>query len=109
MEIDTQQVSTQLLNTQTSSSAQQRVDNELDKEIEETALSTDSTLDLSDAGQTLAAATVTETNDTTEVDNEEDAQQSVEQFQQDAANDPSLTEQAQSNNVTSDAVQSLIG
>ena len=109
MEIDTQQLSTQLLNTQETSTTQQPVDNEQDNEIEETALNTDSTSEISDGGQVLASSTVTETSDTAEINNEADAQQSVEQFQQDAANDSSLTEQAQSSTVTSEIVESLIG
>lgn len=108
MEIDTQQLS-QVSTAQVNSTVQQPADNELDNETEETALSTGSTSEISDGGQILASSTVTETSDTAEVDNEADAQQSVEQFQQDAANDSSLTEQAQSNNITSDIVESLIG
>ena len=108
MDIGTLQSSTQSSTTQVSPPVPQPVNDEIDNETEETALSTDSTLALSDAAQTLATSTVIKTNDTAEIDNENKARLSVQQFQKDADNDPSLTELAQSNNATSKAVESLI-
>jgi len=109
MDIGTLQPGTQSSTTQVNPPKLQPVKDDIDNEIEETALSTDSTLALSDEGQTLATSTVTKTNNTAKIDNEDKARLSVQQFQKDAVNDPSLTELAQSNNATSKAVESLIG
>ena len=56
-----------------------------------------------------AIALSTSTDNESTINTEEDAQAAVQQFQQDAANDPTLTQEAQSTNLTSDVVSQLIG
>ena len=109
MKFDNLQLNTPLTSSSVNSAAQQPIDEKLDNEREETAPSTASTLTFSDTGQTLASQKVTKTYATKEINNEDEALQSLKQFQLNAANDALLTEQAQSANITSTVVRNLLG
>jgi len=82
--------------------------NEQETQAQETELSTESTVNLSTKAQRLSEED-TSNETTTTISTQEEAEESVAQFQQDAANDPSLTQSAQSSSLTSDQVSQLIG
>jgi len=105
MEISPLQSSTQPL-TSTESTAQPPV-NEQEELAQETDLNTESTVTLSSEAQNLSSSTETDSEST--VNTEAEAEAAVTQFQQDAANDPVSTEEAQSSNLTSEVVSRLIG
>jgi len=107
MEINGQQNTVQQTTTPASSAQTQPV-NEQETQAQETELSTESTVNLSPEAQKLSEDS-TSNETTTIISTQEEAEESVTQFQQDAANDPSLTESAQSNTLTSDQVSRLIG
>jgi len=104
MEINSVQTSTQQSASSTEATQQQPV-NEQEERASETDLNTESTVTLSTEAQNLSSSTETESS----INNEEEAQESVQQFQQDAANDPTVTQDAQSSNLTSKVVGELLG
>jgi len=108
MEINTQTSSLQSV-ASTESTLQQPV-NEQEEVANETDLSTESTVTLSSEAQSLSSsAEASSADNESTINTEEDAQAALQQFQQDAANDPTLTQEAQSSNLTSDVVSQLIG
>lgn len=107
MEISTQLTNSQPAASSVNSSTAQPPVNEQQTQAKEAELNTVSTVNLSPAAQKLAADEPEGT--TSSINSAEEAQESVAQFQQDAANDPSLTQAAQSNSLTSTEVQRLIG
>lgn len=106
MEINSLQSGAQQPLSSTESTQQPPV-NEQEELAQETDLSADSTVTLSTESQSLSSSTETETE--SQITSEEEAEESVAQFQEDAANDPVLTQEAQSNNLTSEVVSRLIG
>jgi len=107
MEINGQQNTVQQTTTPASSAQTQPV-NEQETQAQETELNTESTVTLSPEAQKLSEDN-TSTETTTTISTQEEAEDSVAQLQKDAANDPSLTQSAQSNSLTSDQVSRLIG
>jgi len=107
MEINTQQPFPQSTNTPISPVNQQPV-NVQQEEAKETGLKTESTVTLSAEAQKPSSSTEAG-NNKAQITTKQEAQASVAQFQRDASNQPSLTQQAQNNDLTSTQVQRLIG
>jgi len=107
MEINGQQNTVQQTTAPASSVSTPPV-NEQETQAQETELNTESTVNLSTEAQKLSEDD-TSNETTTTLSTQEEAEESVAQFQQDAANDPSLTQSAQSSSLTSDQVSRLIG
>lgn len=107
MEINGQQNTVSQTAVPVSSTDAQPV-NQQETQAKESGLNTVSTVNISTEAQKLASENET-TEKTAAISTKEEAEKSVSQFQQDAANDPSLTQAAQSNSLTSDQVSRLIG
>ncbi len=105
MEINSQAVSSQP-NPQINPNTPPPV-NEKELQAEESGLTTDSTVNISAEAQ--GSGNDSNTVPQTEINSSEQAQQSATQFQEDAANDPVLAQNAQSSNLTSEQVKRLIG
>jgi len=106
MNINTQHVNTQQAASSVNPTTPQPVDNK-EKQAQENELKTESTVNLSTEAQKLS--TDTETSSKNNLESKEDAEDSALQFKKDAANDPVLTQQVQSNSLTSNEVSRLLG
>jgi len=106
MNINTQHVNTQQAASSVNPATPQPVNNK-EKQAQENELKTESTVNLSTEAQKLPADTESSPKKT--LNSKEDADDSVLQLKKDAANDPVLTQQVQSNSLTSNEVSRLLG
>jgi len=106
MEISPLQSSAQQPLSPTESTTQPPV-NKQEELAKETNLNTASTVTLSSEAKNLSSSTEESSEST--ITSQAEAEASVAQFQQNAANDPGPTQAAQSSNLTSEVVSRLIG
>lgn len=107
MEINGQQNNIQQSSTPVNTNTAQPV-NQQETEAKENNLSTTSTVNLSTEAQKLSSKAEVSSS-ATPITTKEQAEDSVNQFKKDAANDPVVTQAAQSKSLTSDQVTRLIG